>query len=166
MKDFTPGARDKDKLVLRHWVKKGSLEDENGWNRSELANTGAYHFDQYNVKVDVHPYTDEEYEQYLQGILSCDSINSDPEWTKEETDYLWSLCANFDLRWIVIADRYEWKNRERNMEDLKERYYNGIRKLLAGRVPESLMTATQLEQYNSYKWDKSILLLEEKLTNS
>lgn len=40
------------------------------------------------------------------------------------------------------------------MEDLKDRYYSGVRKLLAGRTPESLMTATQLEQYNSYKWDK------------
>lgn len=42
------------------------------------------------------------------------------------------------------------------MEDLKDRYYGGVRKLLAGRTPESLMTATQLEQYNSYKWDKGI----------
>ena len=40
------------------------------------------------------------------------------------------------------------------MEDLKDRYYSGVRKLLSGRVPESLMTASQLEQYNSYKWDK------------
>ena len=30
-KEFTPGGRDKDGLVLRHWVKKGSIEDENGF---------------------------------------------------------------------------------------------------------------------------------------
>jgi hypothetical protein len=29
-KDFTPGGREKHGLVLRHWVKKGSVEDENG----------------------------------------------------------------------------------------------------------------------------------------
>jgi hypothetical protein len=42
------------------------------------------------------------------------------------------------------------------MEDLKDRYYSATRKLLAGRTPESLMTASQLEQYNSYKWDKGL----------
>ena len=118
---------------------------------------GTYYFDQFNVKVDLPTYTDEEYEQYLQGITSDNFVNTDPEWMKEETDYLWSLCADFDLRWIVIADRYEWEGKERTMEDLKDRYYSGVRKLLAGRIPESLMTATQLEQYNSYKWDKGLI---------
>jgi hypothetical protein len=53
--------------VLRHWVKKGSVEDENGSYHTMQLMTGTYYFDQFNVKVDVHPYTDEEYEQYLQG---------------------------------------------------------------------------------------------------
>lgn len=115
---------------------------------------GTYHFDQFNMKIDLPTYTSEEYEQYLQGITSDDFVDQDPDWTKEETDYLWSLCADFNLRWIVIADRYQWEGKERKMEDLKDRYYGGVRKLLAGRIPENLMTATQLEQYNSYKWDK------------
>ena len=42
------------------------------------------------------------------------------------------------------------------MEDLKDRYLGGVRRLLAGRIPESLMTTSQLEQYNSYKWDKGL----------
>lgn len=42
------------------------------------------------------------------------------------------------------------------MEDLKDRYYSSVRKLLVGRTPESAMTAAQLEQYNSYKWDKGV----------
>jgi DNA methyltransferase 1-associated protein 1 len=110
-----------------------------------------YYFDQFDTKVDIVSYTDEEYEQYLQ----------DPDWTREETDYLWSLCSDFDLRWIVIVDRYEWKETEgqerteRTMEDLKDRYFSGVQKLLVGRTPESLMTTDQLEQYNSYEWDKS-----------
>lgn len=29
-KEFSPRGRENDKLVLRHWVKKGSHEDENG----------------------------------------------------------------------------------------------------------------------------------------
>jgi DNA methyltransferase 1-associated protein 1 len=80
----------------------------------------------------------------------------DPDWTKEETEYLWSLCADFDLRWIVIADRYEWEGKERMMEDLKDRYYSGVRKILASRTPENLMTSAQLEEYNAYKFDKGI----------
>jgi DNA methyltransferase 1-associated protein 1 len=58
----------------------------------------------------------------------------------------------------VIADRYEWQDKERTMEDLKDRYYSGVRKLLAGRTPQDLMTQNQLEQYNSYNWDKGIPL--------
>lgn len=117
---------------------------------------GTYYFDQFNVKLDLPSYTNEEYESFLKGSALTFYTNEDDDWTKEETDYLWSLCADFDLRWIVIADRYEWEGKERTMEDLKDRYYSGVRKLLAGRTPESLMTATQLEQYNSYKWDKGI----------
>ena len=83
----------------------------------------------------------------------------DEDWTKEETDYLWDLCAEFDLRWMVITDRYEWEGKERTMEDLKDRYYSGVRNLLAGRTPESLMTASQLQTYNSYKFDKCTALL-------
>ena len=118
--------------------------------------TGTYYFDQFDVKVDTPVYAPEEYDQYLQGTTASNSVvnQTDPDWTKEETDYLWSLCADYDLRWIVIADRYEWQDKERTMEDLKDRYYSGVRKLLAGRTPESLMTASQLETYNAYKWDK------------
>jgi DNA methyltransferase 1-associated protein 1 len=109
------------------------------------ANPGTYHFDQFDVRIDLPTYSDQEYEQFLQ----------DEDWTKDETDYLWSLCGDFDLRWIIIADRYDYQDKQRTMEDLKDRYYSAVRKLLLGQTPESLMTTTQLETYNSYKWDKS-----------
>jgi hypothetical protein len=32
----------------------------------------------------------------------------DKEWTKEETDYLFNLVRDFDLRWYIIHDRYEY----------------------------------------------------------
>lgn len=60
-------------------------------------------------------------------------------WTKDETDYLMDLAYEYDLRWIIIADRYDYKPPEpaqkgdavastipikhRTMEDLKARYY-------------------------------------------
>lgn len=46
------------------------------------------------------------------------------DWTKEETDHLLDLCKRFDLRFIIIHDRYDretYKNRD--VEDLKDRYY-------------------------------------------
>ena len=50
-------------------------------------------------------------------------------WTKEETDVLWELCERFDLRFIVVFDRYDEKY-NRTMEDLKARYYSVSKKLL------------------------------------
>ena len=51
------------------------------------------------------------------------------EWTREETDYLWSLCRQFDLRWVVIADRFDCPQhgascRHANRsESMRARYY-------------------------------------------
>lgn len=44
-------------------------------------------------------------------------------WTKEETDQLFDLCERFDLRFIVIADRFP---SSRTVEELKDRYYSGM----------------------------------------
>lgn len=58
----------------------------------------------------------------LSKIAQCDGT-----WTKDETEYMLDLCEMFDCRFIIVADRYEWKsdgNRvERSVEDIKERYY-------------------------------------------
>lgn len=46
-------------------------------------------------------------------------------WSKEETDHLMDLAGRFDLRWIIIHDRWDKKfAKRRSVEDLKERYYN------------------------------------------
>ena len=34
-------------------------------------------------------------------------IAKDPEWSRDETDYLLDLCDTFKLRFVPIADRYE-----------------------------------------------------------
>eukprot|EP01052_Picozoa_sp_SAG31_P002793 SAG31_NODE_101_length_25195_cov_67.436758_5_plen_66_part_00 len=28
-------------------------------------------------------------------------------WTKDETDHLFELCERFELKWVVIHDRYQ-----------------------------------------------------------
>ncbi|KAM5558417.1 SWR1-complex protein 4 [Rosa sericea] len=107
---FTNSAR-KDDLQLYHWVRV-----VNG-----APPTGDYSFAKYNKTVDVIKYTDEEYEKYL----------TDPMWTKEETDQLFDLCQQFDLRFIVIADRFP---SSRTVEELKDRYYSVSRHILIARA--------------------------------
>lgn len=108
---FTNSAR-KDTLQLYHWVRV-----VNG-----VPPTGDYSFAKYNKSVDIVKYTDEEYEKYL----------NDPGWTKEETDQLFDLCQRFDLRFIVIADRF---SSSRTVEELKDRYYSVCRAIVVARAP-------------------------------
>ncbi|XP_076900421.1 SWR1-complex protein 4-like [Bidens hawaiensis] len=108
---FTSSAR-KDDLKLYHWVRV-----VNG-----TPPTGDYSFAKYNKSVDVIKYTDEEYEKHL----------TDPEWTKEETDELFELCERFDLRFVVVADRF---STSRSVEELKNRYYSVSRTILIARAP-------------------------------
>ncbi|KAJ6319995.1 hypothetical protein OIU78_015398 [Salix suchowensis] len=102
----------KDNLQLYHWVRV-----VNG-----VPPTGDYSFAKYNKSVDAVKYTEEEYEKYL----------TDPMWTKEETDQLFDLCERFDLRFVVIADRF---TSSRSVEELKDRYYNVSRAMLIARAP-------------------------------
>lgn len=64
-------------------------------------------------------------------------------WTKEETDHLMDLARRFDLRFVIIQDRYDTeKFSKRSIEDLKDRYYK-ICGILA-KVSEHLI-ANQLQ---------------------
>ena len=65
--------------------------------------------------VDVPVYSDLEYQQHLH----------DEGWTRQETDHLFDLCKRFDVRFIVVHDRWDKQRfRQRSVEDLKERYYS------------------------------------------
>ncbi|SAM09584.1 hypothetical protein [Absidia glauca] len=110
-KPFLNPART-DTLVLHHWVKQSEQDDD-------------YHFAKFNRVIDIVDYTDEDYEQYL----------TDNDWTKDETDYLFRLCRLYDLRFPVIADRYDYNaSTPRSMEDMKERYYSVNIKLIKARA--------------------------------
>lgn len=43
-------------------------------------------------------------------------------WSREETDQLFDMCERFDMRFIIIADRF---SPPRTVEELKHRYYSG-----------------------------------------
>ena len=61
-------------------------------------------------------YTDEEYAQLLEGMHTLlysppswgANIIIDPEWSKEETDYLFQTIEDYDSRFFIIHDRYEY----------------------------------------------------------
>ncbi|CAN6655291.1 SWR1-complex protein 4 [Trichomonascus vanleenenianus] len=90
---FTNGARE-DGLVLHHWV-RGSERDEDG----------DYAFAKYNTKVDVPEVKQEDYDKKFK----------DEDWSFEETKYLFDLCREYDLRWLVVHDRYWFKRVEKSL---------------------------------------------------
>ena len=58
-------------------------------------------------------YTEVEYNRHL----------TDAGWSRPETDHLMDLAQRFDLRFIVMADRWDANTyKERSVEDLKERW--------------------------------------------
>ena len=52
-----------------------------------------------SAQAPVLTYTDEEYSSLLSA--------TDIRWSRAETDHLMDLCAQFDLRWNVISDRFK-----------------------------------------------------------
>ncbi|CAF4848880.1 unnamed protein product [Pieris macdunnoughi] len=98
---FTNPAR-KDNAVFHHWKRAAEEAKE-------------YPFAQFNKQVSIPSYSESEYNQYLKS----------EDWSQAETDHLMDLCQRFDLRFIIIHDRWDKAAfRDRSVEDLKERYYN------------------------------------------
>ncbi|KAF6262037.1 hypothetical protein COO60DRAFT_1625111 [Scenedesmus sp. NREL 46B-D3] len=143
-KQFKNQARD-DGLELRHWVK--GYKDANG--RIRDAQEGDYAFAKYNKKVTLYRYDGEEW----LNIISRDNALAAMGWTKEETDYLLDMLEAYDLRFVVVADRYNFPNGPpRTLEDLKDRYYAIARRLLIAREgTEATLLNNQLlrQPYNA-----------------
>ncbi|KAK8215204.1 swr complex subunit [Zalaria obscura] len=152
---FKNQARD-DGLTLHHWQRKqppkpapvtdvsqdgeaAPVEDQ----KPEQKEKG-YQFAKFNVPVEVPTYTPELYDAQLQ----------DPDWTKEETDYLITLVKDFGQKWAVVTDRYDYQStteqpaKPRTMEDLKARYYTVSARVLAHNIPISSMTGSQYSLYS------------------
>ncbi|KAG8677140.1 swr complex subunit [Fusarium poae] len=160
MRSFKNSARADTNLTLRHWRRKdekpeGDNEPQEQTSQGdqpqppkELEDSA---FAKYNVQVSVPQYSEGQYQQSLQHV----------DWTKEETDYLLELAQDFDLRWPLIWDRYDWNppatngeadddgdeskaivpaTRSRTLEDLKARYYEVASKMMAAQKPVQYMT--------------------------
>ncbi|CDR47374.1 CYFA0S31e00958g1_1 [Cyberlindnera fabianii] len=138
---FKNGSRE-DGLRLHHWV-KGSKEVV------EAADP-PYKFEKYNVHLNIPDFTEEEYAQFIaegDDVMEVDESEEPSEvktedneekaekvpkltWNYEETRYLFDLAKAFDLRWIVIHDRYNFQDKSRSVEDLQERFYNVCQRIL------------------------------------
>lgn len=60
----------------------------------------------------------------------------------------------------MIADRYDYKGTQRTMEDIKDRYYTVVRKILMARTPIAMMTPTQTEELNQLYYNKGNFYLK------
>jgi DNA methyltransferase 1-associated protein 1 len=115
-------------------------------------------FMKFNVKPDLVKYTDQEYELHIK--------NMDSTWTKEETDYLWEMCERYDLRFLIIYDRYN-SDYKRGLENLKERYYNICKKILEVRGEKSnplkdFTFDTQYERNRKFQLEKFLMRSKDK----
>lgn len=155
LKQFRNSARGDQSLILRHWKRKtdpgqpgdpadgapsegANNEDGEEGNKTEEAVEDSA-FAKFNVQVQIPEYNDEQYTAKLQS----------DDWTKEETSYLMELVKDYDLRWPVIWDRYDFSPKKpedadtngensalvpavkpRDMEDLKARYYEVAAKMM------------------------------------
>jgi DNA methyltransferase 1-associated protein 1 len=159
LRAFKNSARNEDSLTLRHWRRKADIppaplvEEGNGEQSAPLpvAEVEDSTFAKYNVRVQTPKYDDEQYNTKLRS----------EEWSRDETDYLMKLVQEYDLRWPVIWDRYEYEPpapqmevdagegaivpvpKVRTLEDMKARYYFIAAAMMKVNKPPELMNAAE-----------------------
>ena len=188
MSPFTNDARS-DGLILRHWQRQPEptkvpalegpemdMEEDKKETEEEEAPKPPgkeYPFAKYNVKARLaHRYSDEEYNRHLKSN----------DWSREETDYLMDLVEEYGLRWVVIADRYDFQPQpvdadsnanalvsaeaHRTMEQMKSRYYSIAATMLALEHPPSEMSEAEFELHEKMlKFDPDRERLRKELAS-
>lgn len=168
MRPFRNSARQDRTLILRHWSKKdegvAQSEPQDGQATGDAMDTDKKpveledsSFAKFNVQVDIPQYSEDQYNSSLTSST----------WTKDETDYLMDTVRDFDLRWPLIWDRYEYqpnapeasvgadekttdpstaivpKPKPRSMEELKARYYEVAARMMAVQRPVQYMNQAE-----------------------
>ncbi|KAL6940759.1 hypothetical protein ACO0QE_004675 [Hanseniaspora vineae] len=72
--------------------------------------------------------------------------------TFDEVQYLFDLVKAYDMKWIVIHDRYEFAGKERTIEDLKDMFYLVCQKYFSHKEPNN----TDLQKLLSFPKEKEI----------
>jgi len=122
---FSNSAR-ADGLALRHWQRKANVDND-------------YAFARFNRKVAIVRYSIEEY------TLLVAPSDEGSGWTQDETNTLFDLADELDLRWYVIEDRWPLE-KKRTLLDLKLRYYAVAKMIVLGRRSKKLNKAQQALQ--------------------
>ncbi|XP_053687754.1 DNA methyltransferase 1-associated protein 1 [Sabethes cyaneus] len=95
-----------DRAVFHHWKRTSDEQKE-------------YPFAKFNKQLDIPSYTMTDYNAHLKTHPT--------KWTKPQTDHLFELAKRFDVRFIIMADRWDRANYgSKTVEDLKERYYEVV----------------------------------------
>lgn len=95
-----------DSAIFHHWRRANEEQKE-------------YPFAKFNKKLNIISYTANEYNTHLRTNQS--------KWSKQQTDHLFDLARRFDLRFVVMADRWDKSTyTNKTVEDLKERYYEVV----------------------------------------
>ncbi|GMK57062.1 hypothetical protein CspeluHIS016_0309020 [Cutaneotrichosporon spelunceum] len=141
--EFTPMAREGEPgaPLLGHWVR---VTDEDPHARNE-------YFGSFNLHgQSVMEYSQYEYDQHL----------VDPAWSPHETAYLFDLLREYDLRFVIAADRYAYTGtrgsdtpKKRSVEEMKDRYYTICRRLVRTRTASD--PAVQQQLITQYAFDKA-----------
>ena len=102
----------KDKLQLEHWQRKEDV--------------GKEYDTSYNRSIEIVEFTKDEYDKLIKP--------NDRNWNYEQTMYLWDLIKQYQLKFVIIFDRFDEKTYgERTVESLKDRYYSVARTILEHR---------------------------------
>lgn len=130
---FTNPARS-DKAVFHHWRRATDEPRE-------------YPFAKFNKVLSIPTYSPNEYNLHLK--------TSQVKWSKAQTDHLFELANRFDLRFVIMADRWDRANYgTKTVEDLKERYYEVINLLQKVSTPTAAATpATPTDKNKTFVFD-------------
>ncbi|KAM0755956.1 hypothetical protein T439DRAFT_320655 [Meredithblackwellia eburnea MCA 4105] len=121
------------KLKLHHWIRDVPANHVEGAPDTK--------FQKFNTSSQPYSYTTEEYNHHLR----------EDDWPREETDHLFALAQQYDLRFVVMADRWDYPS-QRSVDDLKARYYSVCRKLIRNRPTSDEAARTNL--LSSFGFDK------------
>lgn len=104
--EWSPFKPMPDAAILHHWIREGEVTEE-------------YRYAKFYKQLNIVNYTVNEYNTHLRS--------NQTKWSKAQTDHLFDLARRYDLRFVVMADRWDRANfGMKTVEDLKERYYEVV----------------------------------------